>query len=299
MKKMFYWYDELDETIEVTNQPNETAVGDASAVVDATVVDTTNVDDAVADVNVDEMIENAKNKLGALKDTLSEDPSNILNNILADNKKTAPTNTQTSTIDNGFEIADFKNIGLNEDQQKAINTHIASLISKKDSEITNLSATVGKLNDALQIKTEDETSIVKKIEAAYKSNVASLVNQVQDFETIVTNLTEQIKIKDSIISKNADKEYLAQELEKNPHMADIVKTLKIQTKADYLKIKNPELEAREKLVFEDKQKQVKHVNSKNIMRTVNGIKNNIGADETTQEASNKFDYLARYMMPAK
>lgn len=291
MKKVFYWYDE--PVADVIIEP-------AEPVTPQTEITEPVVEDVIepVTVDIDEMVKNARTKLDTLKNTLDKDPSAILDSILADNKK--PVTPVTAVIDNGFEITDFKNIGLNDDQQKAVATHIASLISKKDSEIANLNASVSRLNDSLSVKNEDETSIVKKIESAYKTNVTALATQVQDFETIVTNLTEQIKIKDSIIAKNNDQAYLTQELEKNPHMAEVVKMLKISTKEEYMKIKTPELEAREKLVFESKEKEAKHINSKNIMRTVNGVKANINSPEqSSKEVNTKFDYLNKFMTPTK
>lgn len=291
MKKVFYWYDE--PVADVIIEP-------AEPVTPQTEITEPVVEDVIepVTVDIDEMVKNARTKLDTLKNTLDKDPSAILDSILADNKK--PVTPVATVIDNGFEITDFKNIGLNDDQQKAVATHIASLISKKDSEIANLNASVSKLNDSLNVKNEDETSIVKKIESAYKTNVTALATQVQDFETIVTNLTEQIKIKDSIIAKNNDQTYLTQELEKNPHMAEVVKMLKISTKEEYMKIKTPELEAREKLVFESKEKEAKHINSKNIMRTVNGVKANINSSEqSSKEVNTKFDYLNKFMTPTK
>lgn len=291
MKKVFYWYDE--PVADVVIEP-------AEPVTPQTEITEPVVEDVIepVTVDIDEMVKNARTKLDTLKNTLDKDPSAILDSILADNKK--PVTPVATVIDNGFEITDFKNIGLNDDQQKAVATHIASLISKKDSEIANLNASVSKLNDSLNVKNEDETSIVKKIESAYKTNVTALATQVQDFETIVTNLTEQIKIKDSIIAKNNDQTYLTQELEKNPHMAEVVKMLKISTKEEYMKIKTPELEAREKLVFESKEKEAKHINSKNIMRTVNGVKANINSSEqSSKEVNTKFDYLNKFMTPTK
>lgn len=291
MKKVFYWYDE--PVADVIIEP-------AEPVTPQTEITEPVVEDVIepVTVDIDEMVKNARTKLDTLKNTLDKDPSAILDSILADNKK--PVTPVATVIENGFEITDFKNIGLNDDQQKAVATHIASLISKKDSEIANLNASVSKLNDSLNVKNEDETSIVKKIESAYKTNVTALATQVQDFETIVTNLTEQIKIKDSIIAKNNDQTYLTQELEKNPHMAEVVKMLKISTKEEYMKIKTPELEAREKLVFESKEKEAKHINSKNIMRTVNGVKANINSSEqSSKEVNTKFDYLNKFMTPTK
>ena len=291
MKKVFYWYDE--PVADVIIEP-------AEPVTPQTEITEPVVEDVIepVTVDIDEMVKNARTKLDTLKNTLDKDPSAILDSILADNKK--PVTPVATVIENGFEITDFKNIGLNDDQQKAVATHIASLISKKDSEIANLNASVSKLNDSLNVKNEDETSIVKKIESAYKTNVTALATQVQDFETIVTNLTEQIKIKDSIIAKNNDQTYLTQELEKNPHMAEVVKMLKISTKEEYMKIKTPELEAREKLVFESKEKEAKHINSKNIMRTVNGVKANINSPEqSSKEVNTKFDYLNKFMTPTK
>jgi hypothetical protein len=291
MKKVFYWYDE--PVADVIIEPAE-PVTPQTEITEPVVEDVTEP----VTVDIDEMVKNARTKLDTLKNTLDKDPSAILDSILADNKK--PVTPVATVIDNGFEITDFKNIGLNDDQQKAVATHIASLISKKDSEIANLNASVSKLNDSLNVKNEDETSIVKKIESAYKTNVTALATQVQDFETIVTNLTEQIKIKDSIIAKNNDQTYLTQELEKNPHMAEVVKMLKISTKEEYMKIKTPELEAREKLVFESKEKEAKHINSKNIMRTVNGVKANINSPEqSSKEVNTKFDYLNKFMTPTK
>ena len=291
MKKVFYWYDE--PVADVIIEP-------AEPVTPQTEITEPVVEDVIepVTVDIDEMVKNARTKLDTLKNTLDKDPSAILDSILADNKK--PATPVATVIENGFEITDFKNIGLNDDQQKAVATHIASLISKKDSEIASLNASVSKLTDSLNVKNEDETSIVKKIESAYKTNVTALATQVQDFETIVTNLTEQIKIKDSIIAKNNDQTYLTQELEKNPHMAEVVKMLKISTKEDYMKIKTPELEAREKLVFESKEKEAKHINSKNIMRTVNGVKANINSPEqSSKEVNTKFDYLNKFMTPTK
>ena len=291
MKKVFYWYDE--PVADVIIEPAEPATPQ-------TEITEPVVEDVIepVTVDIDEMVKNARTKLDTLKNTLDKDPSAILDSILADNKK--PVTPVAAVIDNGFEITDFKNIGLNDDQQKAVATHIASLISKKDSEIASLNASVSKLTDSLNVKNEDETSIVKKIESAYKTNVTALATQVQDFETIVTNLTEQIKIKDSIIAKNNDQTYLTQELEKNPHMAEVVKMLKISTKEEYMKIKTPELEAREKLVFESKEKEAKHINSKNIMRTVNGVKANINSPEqSSKEVNTKFDYLNKFMTPTK
>ena len=291
MKKVFYWYDE--PVADVIIEP-------AEPVTPQTEITEPVVEDVIepVTVDIDEMVKNARTKLDTLKNTLDKDPSAILDSILADNKK--PVTPVAAVIDNGFEITDFKNIGLNDDQQKAVATHIASLISKKDSEIASLNASVSKLTDSLNVKNEDETSIVKKIESAYKTNVTALATQVQDFETIVTNLTEQIKIKDSIIAKNNDQTYLTQELEKNPHMAEVVKMLKISTKEEYMKIKTPELEAREKLVFESKEKEAKHINSKNIMRTVNGVKANINSPEqSSKEVNTKFDYLNKFMTPTK